>query len=211
MTRMTAPADVDRPAPGPAAPRWWLWIDGVGGYLVCEANDVTLGQPAADGSVDVPILGDVSRRHAQLRRAGEAYLLEPWRPVRVDGRTIDRTCTMSRDTLIEMGEGVRLRFRQPHPYSATARLDFVSRHRTHPSADAVLLMADACILGPGESAHVQCPRLSGEVLLFRQGNDLRCRATGGLEIDGVRYPEVGPLTRSSRVVGREFSFGLEPG
>jgi tetratricopeptide (TPR) repeat protein len=37
--------------------RFLLWVDAVGGYLVCTDSEVTIGQPG--GSADVPILGDV--------------------------------------------------------------------------------------------------------------------------------------------------------
>ena len=50
------------PTPHPAA-RFLLWVDGVGGYLVCEGDEVTLGQPVQGSYVDVPVLGDVSRIH----------------------------------------------------------------------------------------------------------------------------------------------------
>ena len=83
-------------------------------------------------------------------------------------------------------------FRRPHALSATARLDFLSNHRTQPSADAVLLMAESCILGPGRHCHVVCRDWPREVILFRQDNELYCRAAGGLEIDGIAYKDRGP-------------------
>ena len=36
-----------------------LWVDAVGGFWVCMADEVLLGQPVRSGSVDVPILGDI--------------------------------------------------------------------------------------------------------------------------------------------------------
>src|SRR5512141_104790 len=65
-----------------------LWIDAVGGFWVCTGETVTLGQPdeGRDNSPDVPILGDLSHRHARIRRDGENYLIEAIRDVRIDGR-----------------------------------------------------------------------------------------------------------------------------
>jgi hypothetical protein len=111
---------------------------------------------------------------------------------------------------IELGEGVRLAFRRPHALSATARLDFLSNHRTQPSADAVLLMAESCILGPGRHCHVICRDWPREVILFRQDNKLYCRAAGGLEIDGIAYKDRGPVARNSHIAGEGFSMSLEP-
>src|SRR5262249_40485693 len=48
--------------------RFLLWIDGVGGYLVCLGARVTFGQAVAGDRVDVPLTADVSRLHASLTR-----------------------------------------------------------------------------------------------------------------------------------------------
>src|SRR5262245_58744456 len=76
--------------------RLLLWVDAVGSYLVCMGSEVALGQPAAQGpGPDVPILGDLSRRHAIIRRDGETYSIEAIRPVRIDGRAIERTVPLA--------------------------------------------------------------------------------------------------------------------
>ncbi len=158
--------------------RLMLWVDSVGGYLVCLRDEVTLGQPAGGTSPDVPIMGDLSRRQAIIRRQGESYSIEAVREVRLDGKPIKGTAPLWDGSLIELGQAVRLRFRRPHPLSATARLEFVSRHRTQPSTDAVLLMAESCILGRSSSSHVVAPGWQDEVVLFRQGSELAWRSCG---------------------------------
>lgn len=204
------PASEDPAATAPPGPRFLLWIDGVGGYLVCTGPEVTLGQPVPGNQVDVPILADISRRHATIRRDGESYLLNPLRPVKINGRTIENPTTLSDGCLIEMGSGLQLRFRRPHPLSATARLDFVSRHRSQPAADGILLLADSCILGPAGGSHVPCGNWTHDVMLFQQEDQLYCRTTGKLEIDGVAAPAGnGPISRNSRISGEDFSLTLE--
>ncbi len=69
-----------------AGPRFLLWVDGVGGYLVCLADEVVIGQAIPHGGADVPIQGDLSRLHATIRRQGEGYLLQPDAETRVDRR-----------------------------------------------------------------------------------------------------------------------------
>lgn len=193
-----------------SGPRFLLWVDAVGGFLVCLGNEVVLGQPVAGQSVDVPILGDLSARHAVIRRVGEGYLLEPLRTVRIDGREIQQRTSLVDGQIIELGSAVKLRFRRPHPLSASARLEFVSRHRTQPSADAVLLVAESCVLGPSTSSHVPCRKWSEEVVLYRRGAQLFCRAPSAIEVDGQPCPAGGPLTMSSAVVGDDFALRLEP-
>jgi hypothetical protein len=189
--------------------RFLLWIDALGGFLVCLSDEVVLGRAGISAAAHVPILGDVSSRHAVIRRDAEGYWLEPVRTVRVDGRLIERPTTLADGQMIELGDSVRLRFRRPHPLSATARLEPASFHRTQPAADGVLLMADACILGSHAHSHVVLPELDADVVLFRQGTGLACRAAGSLRIDDTQCKQRGRLTMQSRVVGDNFSFTLE--
>lgn len=213
----------------PSASRFLLWVDAVGGFLVCLEDRVVLGQPVPDSQVDIPILGDLSRRHASICRDEEGYLIEPMRDVRLDGQQIQRPTLLADGSLIDLKSpsgqgGVQLKFCRPHALSATARLEFVSRHRTQPSADAVLLMADTCILGPGKNNHVVCPKWSSDVVIFRRGAELYCQVTGTLEkgslengtleIDGKNYggpgkKAQGPVSLNSRVQGEDFALSFE--
>jgi hypothetical protein len=196
--------------------RFMLWVDAVGGFLVCLADRVVLGQSTTsvnnqsdtDERTDVPILGDLSRRHAVIRRDAEGYWMEPLRETRLDGRAIGQPTTLDDGRMIELG-GVRLRFRRPHPLSATARLEPVSFHRTQPATDGVLLMADTCILSCEPTSHVEMPDLDGQIVLYRQGRGLACSAPGDLEIDGKQHLRQGAIGLGSRVVGDNFSFTLK--
>ncbi|MEN6406298.1 MAG: hypothetical protein ABFC77_07495, partial [Thermoguttaceae bacterium] len=100
-----------------------------------------------------------------------------------------------------------------HALSATARLEFVSPHRTQPSTVAVLWMADSCVLGSKSHSHVVCRRWTREVILYAgaEPDGLRCRVDGGpLVIDGVAHDRDGPIGPKSRVEGDGFSFRFEP-
>jgi hypothetical protein len=193
----------------PASPRFLLWLDGVGGYLVCEGDEVMIGQPSAGGQIDVPILGDISRQHVRIHRNGEGYLLQPLRKTRVNGRTVEGWHTLAEGQILELGEGVKLRFRRPNALSTTAKLEFVSHHRTQPAADAVILMSESLLLGVSSSCHISSKSLTGQLVLFRQEGELWCRAPGKFQIDGHACDGEGRLTRRSQVVGNDFSFSLE--
>src|SRR5262249_16929341 len=67
--------------------RFFLWIDGVGGYLVCQGNRLTFGQAGLDARVDVPLVADVSRLHATVSRDAEGYLLEAGGAIQGNGAT----------------------------------------------------------------------------------------------------------------------------
>jgi hypothetical protein len=190
--------------------RLLLWVDGVGGYLVCLGNEIVLGQPSSESNPDVPILADLSRRHAVIRREGEGYTIEAIRSVQIDQKPVSGKVPLFDGSTIELGSGVRLRFVKPHPLSNTAKLEFASRHRTQPSTDGVLLMAESCILGPAKTSHVLANRWEQEVVLFRKGSELGCRTAAKISIDGTNKQGRCILRPKSRVEGEEFAFALEP-
>jgi hypothetical protein len=189
--------------------RFLLWIDGVGGYLVCLAPRVTIGQATPDGAVDVPLLADISRLHAALSRDSEGYLLEALRPVQVNGSPVGKALLRANDR-VTLGSSCQLQFRQPAPVSTSARLDLVSGHRFPLSVDGVLLMADTLLLGPGAQVHVAVPELKQPVVLFRQKDALALRWPGSFSIDGQRLQDRGTLTPRSTVSGEDLVFALEP-
>lgn len=189
--------------------RFLLWVDGVGGYLVSLASEIVLGQAAPGNRVDIPILADISRRHAKIRRDGEGYTIEPLHVLTLNGKSIQTKAILSDGDEIELGSGVRFRFRRPHALSASARLDVVSRHRTQPYADSILLMAESCVLGPRWQNHVVCPDWEADVVLYRQEGELYCRAMDAIEIDGELCDGRGRLNSNSHVAGSDFSLSLE--
>jgi hypothetical protein len=197
------------PEPGPTG-RDLLWIDAVGGFLVCLGREVVLGRAGHDSQADIPILGDLSRRHASLIRQGDGYVLRAWHPTFINGRPVVGTAPVRDRDVIRLGNSVELSFRQPSPVSATARLAIVSRHRLPLAVDGVILMAETCILGPPPQAHVVIPGASGPVVLFRQSGRLWCRAPGRFDVDGQLASGRAALNDRSRVQGDGFSFSLEP-
>jgi len=189
--------------------RFLLWVDGVGGYLVCLEDEVVIGQAFPGNNVDVALPADISRRHAKIRRQGEGYVIEPLHVLRINGNSVQGKTTLNDSDEIELGTGVRLRFRRPHALSASARLDLISRHRTQPFADSILLMAESCVLGPLYQNHVVCHAWEGDVVLYRQDDALYCRAMDAIEIDGEFCDGRGQLTSNSHVAGSDFSMSLE--
>jgi hypothetical protein len=190
--------------------RFLLWIDAVGGYWVCRGDSIAIGQPDRQRAIDVPLLGDVAGCHVRLHRQGEDFLLEALHETRVNGKRVQDFEPLGDGCEIQLGSAVRLQFRRPHPLSGTVRLDFLSRHRTQPSTDAVLWMADTCLLGPKRQNHVICRDWPRDVILFRDGKDLFCRTNGVFKVDGVVCQGNGRIADRSRVAGEGFSFSFEP-
>jgi len=190
--------------------RFLLWVDAVGGYLVCLDDRIVLGRAGPDSHADIPLMGDLSRSHATLVRNGESYLLKAHQASFVNGKpVVDQVVLRDRD-VIRLGSTVELEFRQPTPVSATARLSIVSRHRLPLAVDGVLLMAETCIVGDALQAHIPAPALKSPVVLYRQAGSLWCRAEGAFDVDGRTCASRAPLTLQSSVLGDGFSFSLEP-
>jgi hypothetical protein len=203
-----ARALADAGSPGPRG-RFLLWLDAVGGYLVCLDDEVVLGRAGTDAVADVPLLGDLSRQHATLARDGEGYVIRAIKPTFVNGKAIT-TAPLKHGDVIRLGLTVELEFCQPSPVSSTARLRVVSRHRLPLAVDGVILMAETCIVGESKQAHIPAPGLDHPVVLYRQGAALWCRATGGFEVDGRACAARAPITLQSSVLGEGYSFSLEP-
>ena len=190
--------------------RFLLWVDAVGGYLACLDNAVVLGRAGAEATADVTILGDLARRHAVIVRDldGSGYRIQAIRETFVNGKGVTEAPLNDGD-VIRLGSTVELEFRRPSPFSATARLRIVSRHRFPLAVDGVILMAETCIIGSNRQAHIAASGLDGPVVLHRQGAGLCCRAPGTFEVDGAAGSGRLPITTHSRILGDGFSFSLE--
>jgi hypothetical protein len=204
-------ADIDTEPVEPAGPpkRFLLWIDGVGGYLICLGPRVTFGQATADGSVDVPLLADVSRLHATVARDGEGYVVESVRPLQVNGQAVTKATLIPGDR-VTLGAACQFRFLLPVPVSTSARLELVSGHRLPVSVDGILLMAETLVLGPGPQAHVPLPDVSKDVLLYRHKDGLGVRYGGPYRVNGRSADEREGLPPNATVTGPDFSFAVEP-
>ncbi len=190
--------------------RFLLWVDAVGGYLVCLDERIVLGRAGSDSHADVPLMGDLSRNHAALLRNGESYLLQAHHASFVNGKPVVEQAILHDGDIIRLGSTVELEFRQPSPVSATARLSILSRHRLPLAVDGVLLMAETCIVGEAAQAHIPAPALKNPVVLYRQAGSVWCRAAGAFDVDGRTCASRAPLTLQSSVLGDGFSFSLEP-
>ncbi|TWT46767.1 FHA domain-containing protein [Botrimarina hoheduenensis] len=197
--------------------RYLVWIDRVGGYLLCLADEIVIGQ--ANGSLadaDGPDLGlqaDLSRRHATLTRREGQYVLSPRGAATVDGRPVQDATVLNHGAEIGLGDAVRLRFERPHALSASARLTVASGHRTVPSADGVLLMAESCVLGPQPHSHVRCPQWHQDLLLYKGTGGLLCRSSRPVSVSGPG-PAVlteGPVAipPGARIEAESLCFSIE--
>ena len=190
--------------------RFLLWIDGVGGYLVCTGTRVTFGQAALDGPIDVPLFADVSRLHAEVSRDGEGYLIETGKGVQVNGKDVSRA-TLSPGDRLTLGSTCQFLFHRPVAISSTAKLELTSGHRLLLPVDGVLLMGNELILGRGPQAHVVVEDAACAVSLFRSAEGLGVRVKEGeFRIDDQPHRDRAALPFPGVVSTDTFAFAVEP-
>jgi hypothetical protein len=204
---LNGPTSAERPAPRDC---YFLWVDGVGAFQVFTAPEITFGGPTRDKEpADLVLLANLSRRHATFVRSGEGYVLEAHSACKVADRLVEGRTHLNNNYRLELGSGVKLRFRIPSVLSATAVVDFISDHRPNRSIDGVILMDETCLLGPASDNHVVCPDWSDSVLLYRKGDGFWCKSRSQVAIDGKMMAEGGPVKPGSYVSGSDFGFRLE--
>ena len=186
-----------------------LWIDGVGGYLVCSGTSVMIGQAVPECGVDIPMLGDVRRRHAIIRRLGEIDTIEPLGAISIENNAVSEPRMLKHNQLIDLGHGVQLTYRRTHSLSTTARLDFTSRHRTQPWSDGVLLATDSIVLGRSSQAHVQCHNFPRDIVLFKDKGKWHCRVDGDFYVNDQLKTKKSEIISNSRIHADDFSISLE--
>jgi hypothetical protein len=194
----------------PLPKRFFLWVDGVGGYLVCLSPRVTFGQATADGPVDVPLFADVSRLHAEISRDGEGYVVESAKAVLVNGKEVTRS-VLSPGDRVTLGATCQFLFTRPVPVSLTARLELTSGHRLPTAVEGVILMGNELMLGPGPQAHVVMSDVKEPVLIYRSKDGLGVRVPGAaFRVDDRPFTDRAPLPLPAAVVADAFSFAVEP-
>lgn len=189
--------------------RFFLWIDGVGAYLVCLSNRISLGQATGDGPVDVPLFADVSRIHASLSRDSECYILEASKAVTLNSQNADRAVLQNGD-IIGLGNSCQMRFELPIPGGLSARLQLSGGRRLPMAVDGVLLMSDMLVIGGGDRAHVRIPELEKPIYLLRQKDQLAIKWDGDFRIEGTKHNGRATLPRAGTVTADPFTFAIEP-
>ena len=189
--------------------RFLLWADSIGGYLACLDKELILGRASHDGHADIPLLGDLSRKHATIIRSGDGYVIRAHHSTYLNGKRVEESALKNGD-VIRLGETVELEFRQPSPVSTTAVLEIMSRHRLPLAVDGIILMGETCIMGATSQSHIMATDLETPVVLYRQGGELWCRGPGEFEVDGRSYSGRAKVGLNSSILGDGFSFSLEP-
>ena len=195
---------------GAGCNRIMLWIDGVGAWQVCVGSEFVLGAPSLEHPVaDIPLLANISRRHATISHHPDSWSLTAHQDTSVSGTYVDTDLILSSGDEIRLGSSVRLGFRMPSVLSTSAVIDFESEHRPTHSVDGVILLSDHCLLGPRRDHHIRCASWSETVVLFTRDGQLRCRSKADISVNEQLVNESERLSDGDVVSGDDFRFRVE--
>ncbi|MBN1490911.1 MAG: hypothetical protein JXA69_13420 [Phycisphaerae bacterium] len=159
--------------------RWRLLVDGAGSFLVLRQDRVVIGRAGSgEALADIALMADVSSRHAEILRVDEDYFLFARKPLRVNGRGVERRLLEDGDR-IELSPRARLTFRLPSKRSASAVLDLGGSLRLSGDVRRVILLNRHATLGPGDENHIVVPGARDVVGLIDRSGSLQVRAAAG--------------------------------
>ncbi|MEQ1904582.1 MAG: hypothetical protein ABL888_10380 [Pirellulaceae bacterium] len=187
-----------------------LWIDGVGGFLICCGKSLWLGRYVDRSNIDIPLQSDLLRRHANLFATSDGYSLVGTANTTVAGRSCETPQPLVDGDSIHLNRHVELKFRRPDWRSTSARIDFVTGHRTVPWCDAVLLLNDRLTIGPSTQNHVCVREMTSEITLRIRGGRLEVEGGGEwLTVDNQMGCETLLLHPNSRLLTEKVAMQFE--
>ncbi len=157
-----------------------LWIDGCGGFRLATGTSWSLGGPSAskDESATIQIQADLPRMAGRILRNDSDYF---WMPAKNRGAesssadsnqapTHQEKVWLDVDRPLPLPGSAKLDLSVPSPLSASAVLTLRRPHRFAGHIDAVILVADTVLIGPGKHCHLRCDDLFRRVALSHREN-----------------------------------------
>lgn len=203
------PASVKPEFPDAAQQPFLLWIDTIGGYFVCPAEKNIIGAAVPHSHVEIPLSGDLNRRHARIDRLNNSHVITPFGETKIDGKQINTETELKSGQTVQLDGGVSLKYVKPSIAGGSARLDYCSRHRTQPWSDGIILCNGLIRIGREPTSDIVCPGWNNDVTIFWRDNKWRCRLAGRFTVDGKPFVDEAEIELNSRIVGSDFSMSFE--
>jgi hypothetical protein len=219
-TRPGSTAEIFLPAGAPLPRQLLLWVDGVGGYLVCLRSSITIGQATADTLPDIPLFAPIGGLHATISRdADGGYILESGRETSINGTATQKSVLRPGDR-VTLGNSCQFLFHRPSATSNTTRLEIVSGHRLPWAVDGVILMDQTLILGTCEQVHIPLPVPyeddpdivveTVKLILHRAKEGLALKCGGKFRVDSRPCEGKAELPLPANIQTDRYTFTIEP-
>ncbi len=155
-------ANATTPNDSPPTPRWRLWIDGCGGFLLLTGDCWSVGGLSQENQADVCVRADWPRRAGIIQRIGGDYF---WS----DSRTAGQRQLISAGRPLPIPGSATVTMCQRSPLSNSATLELRPPHRFNEHVDGVVLFDGALLIGPQADCHVRCHQLTDRAVITRRG------------------------------------------
>lgn len=178
MFRSRAAADSIAPLRG-----FTLWIDGCGGFRLLTGSRWSIGGNQASATCDVAVQTDWPRRAGDLVREDIEYF---WVSESEERHWIRH------GEAVPIPGSARLILRRPSPLSQSVSLELESAHRFANHVDAVVLVQDTVLVGPGLDCHIRCRNLADRLVLLERDGKWRVKIGKSTPVDlkiGVRFTD----------------------
>ncbi len=153
------------------ASSFYLWIDGVGGFLLLTDPRVWIGGLSQTGPHGIRLQADLPSRAAVFKRIAGTYTLRPAdSPTWVDTHQLSQTAVLGNSHRVRCGQSTEFQFCKPHPLSGSARLTMYGRVRFSPAVDGALLLDDTLVIGPTAACHVHAPLADQSIVIARRND-----------------------------------------
>ncbi|MCA8942612.1 MAG: hypothetical protein KDB80_08665 [Planctomycetes bacterium] len=195
-----------------------LRVDEGGEFLVMRGDVISIGN-VRDGSADLPILANLTGRHARIRRS-MSFHGGMQDSVEADGGEVHVASEKCERAKLRDGTNVRLGRSFEFGYSVPSKRSLTSmitlRGFTVAGTDRVLLMKDRgrdgrILIGRSSDVHVRVPDADSEVEIHAsKDGQIRVRCAAGGTIDGRPFSGEEPVAAGALVRCGNVTFVLQP-
>ncbi len=145
-------------------------IDGVGSYMVFDADSVRIGPVSSAENKDIAIIASADSPLLEIHREeGDYFVRNVAGEIEVNGKK-------GREALLHSGDRIALssravaKFLRPNPASETAVLDLASVRMPQSDIKGAVLAAGELILGNSAAAHIKCRGAKSDLVLTIDAN-----------------------------------------
>ncbi|MCZ6652940.1 MAG: FHA domain-containing protein [Planctomycetota bacterium] len=165
--------------------RLLILVDGSGSYLLIRNPRASIGRAATDHPADIPIVSNLSERHADIARVDDDYFLFANREVHIGGKPVQQKLLQSGDKII-LGKRSKLTFNLPSRKSTSAVLDLSGSGKLPNDVKRIILFDRLATVGRKSNAHIVVTTAAEDLVLYERGGKLWLRhKVNGRGDDGV--------------------------